>query len=418
MGDREKSSEYNRPSRPNVDTISYLRGLPLDIESAKSEVSTFLNQELKDKSEIEFPQGLAAALSTIDEVRMEIASLAGDEHGSKCLEILACIAAPFSETAARALLAACSGYYLHLATHRYGSHVVQTFLQLAVMSSSDEDLALHADAPTFTNSPDDQPTLRELIQEIAAELCPHATQLAIHVCGSHVLRSLLCVLGGVDLVSSSGPPGQDKEGKRGRKKDKKKKKKQQSKEPEAPHAGTMRIVYTKNTRINPNQFQSLLEELALSLLGVPSTSPGELQEHACHPSAGPLLVILLRVLTYVGNRHIPTQEGVVNDMTILNFRLGIPVQEPTFTSGSLASKMAQAILCWSSDVAAEEQEHAGNIIYGLSGERVDRICWKLSSNWLPTKCMPKLSNVVNLKIPPPFRRTPNMRYPISSCSLF
>ena len=79
MDEREESGDYSRPRRPETDTISYLRSLPLDVDQAKQEITAFLNDGG------EFPQILAAAFSAIDEVRMEIASLAGNEYGSQCL---------------------------------------------------------------------------------------------------------------------------------------------------------------------------------------------------------------------------------------------------------------------------------------------------------------------------------------------
>ena len=220
MDEREESGDYSRPRRPETDTISYLRSLPLDVDQAKQEITAFLNDGG------EFPQILAAAFSAIDEVRMEIASLAGNEYGSQCLEMLAHISAPVSEIVSRILLNACSGYHLHLATHRYGSHVVQTILQLAVSSSSDSDLALHEESPPFSHSPDSLPSLSDLIEGMVEELSPHASDLAVHVCGSHVARTLICVLGGVDLVASPSSSNENRVESgailRGRKKNKKK----------------------------------------------------------------------------------------------------------------------------------------------------------------------------------------------------
>lgn len=369
--EEEDSSGHNRPRRSNVDTVSYLRGLPLDIEAAKAEISCFLEKESGD----DFPQSLAAALSAIDEIRMEIASLAGDEYGSQCIEVIANVSAPYSEIAARVLLAGCSGYHLHMATHRYGSHVVQTILQLSVSSCSETDLALHEEAPQFKDSLDTLPTLSELIHEMVEELAPHVATLAVHVCGSHVLRTLVSVLGGVDLVSAS-PNGSTKVETgailRGKKKSKKKKKRKPTvDESNVPHAGTMNIVYRKDARIKVGDFSSSLKSLTLALLGKPSNQPGELQQLAIHPSGGPLLIVLLRVLTYstesaekeleIQNSGSHKREAIISD-----FRLGISRQEPCFANHSLAHNMVQRILCWQED--ATEQEHVGSIIYGLSGE--------------------------------------------------
>lgn len=366
------ASGYNRPRRPNAETISYLRGLPLDVESAKAEVATFLKNDGEGE---DFPQSLAAALSAIDEVRMEIASLAGDEQGSQCVEILANISAPFSETAARVLLSACSGYHLHLATHRYGSHVLQTILQLAVSSSSNIDLALHSEAPQFGNYVDSLPSLSDLVLGMIEELSSSSTQLAIHVCGSHVLRTLLCVLAGVDLVSSGQSHEKNKVDSgailRGKKKSKKKKKKPTSSEDSntsTSHAGTMNIVYRENSRLDTVEFTPHLETLAFTLLGEPTDTPGELQQLACHPSAGPLFIILLRVLTYSQSEAREIVEKRTSDVNaaIADFRLGITRPEPTFQIGSTAHEMAKRLLCWNEN--AEDQKQVGDVIYGFSGE--------------------------------------------------
>ena len=165
-------SGYHRPRRPASETIAYLRGLPLDIDASNQEVSLFLLKSSGSRGDGKisdggvndnggdddddgfFPQSLAAAFSALGEVKSEIASLAGDEYGSQSIEILTRIAAPYSEIASRILLNACKGYYLHLATHRYGSHVLQTILQLSATSSDSDtssqhnnDLALHEEAP-------------------------------------------------------------------------------------------------------------------------------------------------------------------------------------------------------------------------------------------------------------------------------
>ena len=371
----EDSGGYNRPRRPSAETIAYLRGLPLDIQASTAEITNFLNPEHPDN---EFPQCLAAAISAIDEVRNEIASLAGDEHGSQCLEVLANIAAPYSETAARILLHACSGYHLHLATHRYGSHVVQSILQLAVASSCKEDLGLYEDSPQFSEATDGSlPSLTDLVLGIAEEISPNASQLAIHVCGSHVLRTLLCVLGGVNLVSSPGGITGNKVATgailRGRKKGKKKKKKKPVSSAEVPHAGTMNIVYLKDSRVSPDEFLSALDDLNSSLIGKPSNGPGELQQLSIHPSAGPLLIVLLRVLTYTSisakleSQREQSKDGDDIFNSIADFRLGISGKEPTFEIDSPAHALVKRLLCWQE--GAEEQEHTGAIIYGLSGEQ-------------------------------------------------
>jgi hypothetical protein len=427
--EESSSSGYHRPRRPANDTIAYLRGLPLDIDSAHQEISRFLsksngssNDDAKqaegggendddDDDDDFFPQSLAAAFSALEEVRVEIASLAGDEYGSQAIEILARIAAPHSEISSRILLNACKGYYLHLATHRYGSHVLQTILQLSAMGSDsgaineNSDLAFHEEAPPTLREQDDAslPSLYDCIQAVVEELSPHASELGNHLCGSHVLRTLLCVLGGVSLVTGrpgGGGGGGNKRFEqtgatiRGRLKSKKKKKKRKptstgDEDLSTPHAGTMSIIYQANPRINPKDFASTLESLSRALLGEPSEDPGELQQHACHTSAGPLLIVLVRVLTY-STEDARTEFSVDTpscnssskdtdasaaaakknaNTSIADFRMGIAKSEPRYTNGSLADKAVKQILCWQDGVDdVEKQEHTSDVVYGLSGE--------------------------------------------------
>lgn len=154
------------------------------------------------ETNVEFPPTLAAALQAVYEIRHELASLAGDENAAEIIEVLCRIVIPVSSTAARICLDAVNSYALHLSTHRYGSHVLQTILQLTPKSASAKtDLALHEDAPIVPST--DLPETSELVLGLAAELEPAATDLAIHICGSHVLRTIICLLGGVEMVSTS-----------------------------------------------------------------------------------------------------------------------------------------------------------------------------------------------------------------------
>uniref|UniRef100_A0A7S4ASM3 Pumilio domain-containing protein NOP9 n=1 Tax=Pseudo-nitzschia australis TaxID=44445 RepID=A0A7S4ASM3_9STRA len=413
---------YHRPRRPASETIAYLRGLPLDIDSAHQEVARFLSKNSSggdaavatneadggenddDDDDDFFPQSLAAAFSALEEVKSEIASLAGDEYGSQSIEILARIAAPYSELAARILLNACKGYYLHLATHRYGSHVLQTILQLSAATSATtagyeaKDLALHEESPPSLQEEGDDgslPSLYDCIQAIVEEILPHAADLTVHLCGSHVLRTLLCVLGGVSLEAGHARGNNNKRfdqtggAIRGRLKPKKKKKKKpkpgsSSTDDAAPHAGTMTVVYQTNSRVDSKEFASTLESLSKALLGEPSEDPGELQQHACHTSAGPLLIVLVRVLTYSTDEArnefsvFPSNSGNNNNNlnpdaakknannSIADFRMGIAKTEPRYAEGSLAEEAVKQILCWQE--GADQQEHVSDVVYGLSGE--------------------------------------------------
>ncbi|KAG7370206.1 Pumilio-family RNA binding repeat protein [Nitzschia inconspicua] len=370
---------YHRPRRPAVETISYLRGLPLNVDQSQQEIQTYRSMQKGNDAYDDFPQNLAAAFSALEEVQGEIASLAGDEYGSKSVELLAQIAAPYSEIAARCLLNACLGYCLHLATHRFGSHVLQSILQLSVISLSTNDMAMDENAPPSLREHANGvlPSLCDVIQAVVEELSPHSEELAVHMCGSHVLRTLLCVLGGVQLVTSHrGSDNQQGESSallRGKPKSKKKKKRKRQSEDassngDATHnAGTMSITFLEGSRIDNVRFPVILESLSQALLGEHQSEPGKLQQLACHASAGPLLIVLIRVLTY-------SDETVQKDWKLNEdqidareaFQLGIVKVEPRYKFGSLADRAVRQILCWQSGETV--QEFAGDIIYGLSGE--------------------------------------------------
>ena len=410
------SSGYHRPRRPASDTIAYLRGLPLDIDVAHTEVTRYVHDEKDDEGsndddDFDFPQNLAAAFTALFEIKNEIASLAGDEYGSQSIETIARIVCPYSELASRILLNTCTGYYLHLVTHRYGSHVIQTILQLSVESSStllsssynDTDLALHKDAASPLDdiaSSSLLPTLHDLIIGIVDELSPHISDLTVHLCGSHVVRTLMCVLGGVTLEAgfrnNSNANKRFETGAtiRGKLKKKKKKKKKPSSASDDPsgtnsHAGTMSMIYQENSRIDCKRFMPTLASLTQLLLGGEHSvdEPGELQQHACHSSAGPLLIVLIRVLTcstdvarcdFSKSLTVPSSSKSLDadaaishasNTAIADFRLGILKSEPRYTEGSLADKAVKRILCWQNDSSPDsDQQYVGDVIYGLSGE--------------------------------------------------
>lgn len=393
--------EHQRPRRPNTDTITYLRSLPLDITVATEEITTFLSggttgeakakANAKDKNKDkdkhnesesesenengygeppEYPATLIAALSALDEIRNEIASLAGEEKAAECIEVLAHITAPYSETAARKLLYSCSGYALHLATHRYGSHVLQTLLQLAVTSKNDSDLALHEDAPQLADTQEDLPSLTNLLLGLLEELTPHATELAIHICGSHVLRTLCCVMGGVEVQTER--PGQSQV-RRGKNKSKKKKKKRPA-PPVESATQQSRMSYLSGSRISSNslEIQQSLQKLTEAVSGSKVLPPGDLQQLACHPSGGPLLILLLRVLTYSGadDEQRAQFQKMEQQTKAVDHHLNTIEPEPRFVAGSAAHALVERLLCYKQTAGQpdEEQPWVADVIYGLAGE--------------------------------------------------
>ena len=405
------SFEYNRPRRPSPDTLSYLRSLPLEERVSDEEVKTYMdffanknnNKDDNDQQEMidepEYPRVLSAALSAIDEIKNEVASLAGDEYGSECIEVLTRVGAKYSAFAAKSLLEGVAGYYLHLATHRYGSHVLQTIIQLASKGcGGDYDYSESQLASTLeleegdltTDNDHTTSSLQNLIISAVQELLPYVPNLAVHICGSHVLRTLLCALSGVELVTTSQLSSNTNDSstipiRRGKAKKKKKKKKKASDEPSNnnnSNPGLIQLKKLQTTRINvldPNvqkAFHSLVDAISMvspdnngSSSGQGVSPPGEFQQLACHPSASPLLIVVLRVLIEVDdNKPLNTDETKEDGKDF--FKLGIIPPQPQFQPNSRAEDFAKSIICWDSDptITAKDQKYAGDIIYGLSGE--------------------------------------------------
>jgi Pumilio-family RNA binding repeat len=489
-----RKEEYHRPRRPDPDTIHYLRSLPLEEAVAHDEIQAFLQHQQQQQQQqgkedendveeemIEYPSSLAACLSAIDEIKNEIASLAGDEHGATGIETLARIALPYSELAARKLLyyACCSAaassatsgmtllirnnndnhhhqkeivsgiapvgaaagtnarqsYAVHLALHRYGSHVLQTLLSLCICNhssnsssnnSSTIDLALHKDGPgpgfVTPDELDILPSLSELLLQLQQDLSPHAVQLSVHMCGSHVLRALLCALGGVQIVDSRGGGAvkaggeyldqQQEHGGNGKTSKKKKKRGKGASTGGGGGGGgggsdPMQMFFVANSRIpSPHKNAHIRQALLQLTQAITGSSgdhgglnvvkpPGELQQRACHASAAPVLILLLRVLTYVDASDewksklllLPSSSTTLSttpstSASFANHHLCLLRQEPHFENGSAAHSLAKQLLCWTS--TSDYHHHhdnngknnnnkvggkwASDVIYGLSGE--------------------------------------------------
>jgi nucleolar protein 9 len=338
----------HRPRRPSPDTLLYLKSLPLDAFD-NEEIMQFLCDETSG-NEMEFPPVLAASLAAINEIKNEVASLAGDEAGSEILEALAKIALPFSELAARTLLAGTIGYCLHLSTHRYGSHVLQTILQLAVTSESQTDVALHTDAPPLTDI-ESLPSLSALVLSIHDEILPHVSDLRTHLCGSHVVRTIVCILAGLKMQDHCKQVTR-----RGKAKKKHKRAKHMA-DSDVARSFPIELAPIANPRISVNDTGDALEQLTEALSNATVEAPGALQQLSCHSSAGPLLIVLLQALAYRSALSDKHQIKSSASGTVLNLQ---------FRENSAAHLLAERILCWQR--GEMEQSWAGDVIYGLAGE--------------------------------------------------
>ena len=450
----DSSSEYGRPRRPKPETVSYLNGLPLDetvaTQQAREYVAYYNNNNLSknntdgrqeadddDDEPPEYPPMLSAAHAALSSVFHEFASLACEEIPSQQLETLVRICCRYSLVSKRIILASIASYWTFLSTHRFGSHVAQTVLR-CVVAETEVNLDDFDDGQGNEmcegkmvvedsygsllqgedgNEADVTQSLSQLLLQSIEELKQYATDLAVHVCGSHVLRTALCILSGVEFVDAFAPPGStNKQGnissewesgvlaaaRRGKLKDKKKKKKKkfnatadsEEKGSKTPQEVTVMKKMNMVSELQSSEFHNNAETLTDEIVAIISMSsnedgnddgkvqpPGQLQEHTCHPSAGPLLVQILRLLSH---RDFQSQSassskkmsGSDKKEAVPDRRLLILPQEPRHSAGSNAEALVHRLLCWDGSTvvnnddqeASPKQPYAGDVIYGLSGE--------------------------------------------------
>ena len=403
------SQEYGRPRRPNAETVSYLNGLPIDEKLASEQVRAYVDsfqttndvEDNTSSSEIaEFPALVNATHAALSSVFNEIASLACEEIPAQQIEILVRIACRYSSAAKRVVLASLSGYWVFLSTHRFGSHVAQTVLRCAV-AECEVDLdefddkqeecegKMVIDDSYGTILQENTSNVPELVMQTCEELKPFAKDLTVHVCGTHVLRTALCILVGVEFVDAFTKPSSNKQDgssawesgvlaatRRGKLKDKKakKKKRKQASSGDGSSAENKATVMKRMSMIKDCQssdFRSNADDMMKEMVQILSLSekldnvqpPGELQQRTCHPSGGPLLIQIVRLLSYKDDSKVEAKKQGTDSA---DRRLGILPREPKYSAGSDAEKFVHKLLCW--DDNEVNQPHAGDIIYGLSGE--------------------------------------------------
>ena len=445
------NGEYGRPRRPKPETVSYLSGLPLNEAVATKQVREYVAHFRKssctknnntssadggDRSEepTEYPQMLSAAHAALSSIFHEFASLACEEVPSQQIETLVRIACRYSHVAKRVVLAGMAGYWTFLSTHRFGSHVAQTVLRCAVaecevnLDEFDDGqgeqcegkmviedsyaVLLQREAGSGVGAVPN--SLSELILFAVDELGRFAPDLAVHVCGSHVLRTSLCVLSGAEFVDAFAPPGSSSAKpdfsicewdtgalaatRRGKFKDKQKKKKKRGAPPDEEKGNSRHeVTVVKAMNMVPellmDDFRRDAWDAMIKMVDIVSSSsgegeegrkklrpPGKLQQLTCHPSAGPLLIQILRLLSYHSSQASEMTTRSKNNQVVPNRRLVILPQEQHYIIGSKAESFVHRLLCWDATIANNDERdsdggetsakhpYAGDIIYGLSGE--------------------------------------------------
>lgn len=357
-GNAKQDETYQRPRRPNPSTLQYLCSLPLDDRAELAEHQYRTSEENKNNDATETSEICAAAQAALEEIQSELASLAGDERGSQRLETVTKIACTASTRNTRIMLRGMVGYYRHLAMNRYGSHVVQTLLSICAgqVIGSTSNLNTEEGEEEEEDDGNDLPSMEELILNIAQELSPYYYELSVHVCGSHVLRALLCVLGGVAIANDPLDPANRV--KRGKKAKKKKKKAGGSDYGDDHHnASKFKVDFMVEALKNPpSALKNYPSSFKIALRGLSErvlNSGDSCQDTICHPSSGPLIIMLLQVL--VVSAHFYDDVNVDDDIIELE-----KVQTPKFANESAAQALVHRILGW------DDEEKSRDIIFRLS----------------------------------------------------
>ncbi|KAI2511878.1 hypothetical protein MHU86_2610 [Fragilaria crotonensis] len=281
--------DYNRPRRPNPETIAYLKSLPYLLSLLRKRSRSFLTNPTKNSLHSWQPPWPLLTKFVMKLLPCGRRRWCTDyrTHGAYFL--------PYSETAARILMAGLSGYHLHLATHRYGSHRADDFAACSDVVLGRRGVQLH------------QPE-----------------------------RS---------------------SARRGRERQKEEKEKQDDSQ-QITNAGILEMSPApKSSRFFADKVASIPLD---SFWG--SDKLGELQKIACHPSAGPLLMVCLRVLTFCYSAN--TDNWIDSGEKGNNNKLGILKAQPQYELGSPAHDLVKRLLLLNDS----KQDKVGEIIYGLSGE--------------------------------------------------
>jgi nucleolar protein 9 len=222
--------DTDKPAKPESDTVTYLRqieGLLDDFVRKESGHSIPAGTNDKtidqddDEEEEEEDAGddkLILVNNVFEEIAKQEAALSTDKMSSSIIEK---VLKHGSDKQLVQFGVGLQGYFLFLASNRYSSHVIQTFLSLAggVIERAEggeaeglERAEVEVDGETL----DMAKIICSFCDEIDKQNGGKWLSLARDICGTHVLRSLLMVLGGKPVVKNSG--GFSKKKKKGQKK--------------------------------------------------------------------------------------------------------------------------------------------------------------------------------------------------------
>jgi nucleolar protein 9 len=246
-------SKIQKPRKVDADLLTYFKEVEHLLENPEED----LDQEL-------------LLQNIYDEMKNHEASLASDKKGSQIMEKLIARSTPVQ---IRSFFSGCKGYFAFLATNRYSSHVLQKIMGLVGQIIQDElsggGSAEKDEEEEEEEDKNEVPDMRTLISACFDELMGGVqwVWLMQDISGSHVLRSLVCILSGRKLVA-------DKRGKNAK-----------HKEPEKHGSGD--TVYNV-----PSEFADMLTTVVNDLM---DSDSDKLLELSCDSNASPLLQMLLRL---------------------------------------------------------------------------------------------------------------------------
>ncbi|RHZ26133.1 hypothetical protein DYB37_011044 [Aphanomyces astaci] len=232
------------------DTLAYLQ-----------EVNASFLENLKD-GDVETSRMLL--WNVLEEIAPRVASAASDRHACEFIEVLV---DHMSAQQLRFFLHKMEGYFSHLWTNRYSSHVLQRLLS-KVGAIVGNEVKGEADDDDDPDRAADVPPMSSLIVTMCSEVQAEWLTLINDVSASHVMRAVFCALAG-------RAPVLEKRGKKGKHK-----------------ALQFQSAQTTNAESVPREFEDTLSEMLELVLG---SSDGRLVELMSDAHAGPVLSMAVRV---------------------------------------------------------------------------------------------------------------------------
>ena len=180
----ENDSKGNYPRRleQNDEIVTYL-----------TQLDNQLSEQGIDESDAEALEALVS--NVLNEIKTRFASLASDRRTSLIVEkiILKCNLTQILDICQRM-----SPYSLFLARNRYSSHVMQSLLSRLCYLLKSQNFEINDDND---NNIEYNEQINETILELLNPICQEILWLSKDISASHVLRSSICLLIGIPVIS-------------------------------------------------------------------------------------------------------------------------------------------------------------------------------------------------------------------------